>query len=463
MPRLSLTRLPIRLRLTLLFTGVMAILLAALGGFLYLRFRSDLDYNIDQSLRARAQEISNLVRNEALAHEQGPGEALPGHGQNFVQILDRRGGVRAASAGLPKSPLLSATEITRALRGPLLLQRGERQRMYAMPVQGGRSIVVAGVLLAERDAAFDKLEDALLTGGPLALALAFAAAYGLAAAALRPVESMRRRAATISSTDTDARLPLPQSVDEIHRLGATLNEMLDRLRDGLERERSFLADASHELRTPLAVLKAELEVTLREKGSTGQLRAAVASAVEEADHIIGLAEDLLVLARAEQGQISIQPRPVTLEELMWALSERLRPIAEHAGRPLLVSSTGGPETVSADLDRLGQALSNLLDNALRYGRGQVRFKATLRERQLELHVTDEGPGFAAEFLPRAFERFSRSDPARSRGGAGLGLAIVQMIAHAHHGAAHAANQPSGGADVWLSIPAESGGRPSLSE
>ena len=454
MSRLSIEwRLPIRLKLTLLFTGVMAVLLAALSGFLYLRFRSDLDYNINQSLRARAAEIASLVRNQDVAHEQGPGEALPGRGENFVQILDPDGKRDRRQRRIPHPTAADDRgEVRRAATRPLLLQRGQSLRLYAIPVNHGSSIVVAGVSLAERNAAYDNLEDTLVTGGPLALVLATVLAYGLAAAALRPVESMRRRAASISASEPDARLPLPSSVDEVHRLGSTLNEMLDRLQDGLQRERTFLADASHELRTPLAVLKAELEVTLREDGTVAQLRDALSSAAEETDRIIRLAEDLLVLARAEQGQLPIQRRRVTLTELLGKLGERLEPIAEHAGRSLEIDDQEFELIVEVDLDRLGQALGNMLDNALRYGRGTVSLGALVRERFLELHLIDEGPGFDAEFLPRAFERFSRQDPARSRGGAGLGLSIVRVIAQAHGGYADARNPPQGGADVWLRIP-----------
>jgi signal transduction histidine kinase len=443
--------LPIRLKLTLLFTCVMAVLLTALSGFLYLRFRSDLDYNINQSLQGRAQEIVSLVRGVDIEQDHSDYDPLPGRGEDFVQIIDRHGHVLAASAGFEHPALLTPSEIDRAVSHSLLLSRHERSRLFSLPISHGGAIVVAGVLLAERDAALDKLDDALVTGVPIALLLASIAAYGLAAAALRPVESMRRRAETISSGEVGARLPLPESIDEIHRLGSTLNEMLDRLHDGLERERAFVADASHELRMPLTVLKAELEVTLREDGDARQLRSALTSATEEADRIIRLAEDLLVLARAEQGQLPVQLRKMRLRDLIWTLGERFKPVAAYAiNTPPLCN--GSEIVVAADPDRIAQALGNLLDNASRYGEAEIHFDVTVDEGLLQMHVIDDGPGFSTDFLPRAFERFSREDPARSRGGAGLGLAIVQMIAEAHNGGAHAANLPDGGADVWLSIP-----------
>ena len=166
MPRLSaLRRLPIRLKLTLLFTGVMAVLLAALSVFLYLHFRSDLDYNIDQSLRARAQEIASLVRGVDIERDHSAYDPLPGRGENFVQILDRQGRVLAASPGYDRPALLAGGEIAGAAEQPLLTQRHQQSRLFSMPINHGSAIVVAGVSLAERDAALDKLDDALVTGG----------------------------------------------------------------------------------------------------------------------------------------------------------------------------------------------------------------------------------------------------------------------------------------------------------
>jgi signal transduction histidine kinase len=262
---------------------------------------------------------------------------------------------------------------------------------------------------------------------------------------------MRARAATISSGDVGARLPLPDSLDEVHRLGSTLNEMLARLEQGLEHERAFVADASHELRSPLAVLKAELEVALLENGTPDELRAAVGSAVEETDRVIALAEDLLVLARAEQGSLPLNARQVNADDLVGEIRDAYEPAATQAGRALIARLEDGP-LLTGDPEQLQRALSNLVDNALRYGRGPISIQTRTCGDSVELHVTDQGPGFPPELLAHAFARFTRGDNARTRGGVGLGLAIVQAIAHAHHGQAHAANRPDGGADVWLTLP-----------
>jgi two-component system, OmpR family, sensor kinase len=456
-------RLPIRWRLTLMFAGVMAVLLAALIAFLYLHFRSDLDYNINTSLRARAQEVASLVRDDTNADAAGDLGTLPIRGDNFVQVLDRSGRVLGASAGFGSPALLTAGERRSSARSAALIQRGNRFRLYALPLEEGRRIVVVGVFLSERDSALDKLDDALVLGVPPALVLASLAAYLLAAAALRPVEQMRRRAALISTDEIGTRLPLPESHDEIQRLGMTLNAMLDRLQDGLVRERLFVANASHELRTPLAVLKAELEVSLRERGSEDQLRLAMTSAIEETDRIIKLAEDLLLLARAQDGTLPLEAAPMAVADLLSELEDRFGGRIERAGRRLAIDrgTVPGDAVVRVDPDRVNQAVANLVDNTLRYGDGPVTFSARISAGDVELHVSDAGAGFGDEFVARAFDRFSRADPARGRGGVGLGLAIVRTIAQAHGGDAGAANLPGGGADVWLRIPlaAQSESRP----
>ena len=450
----DLRRLPIRWRLTFVFAGVMAVLLAGLIAFVYFHFRSDLDYNIDGSLNARAQEVASLIRNENAADTRGALGTIPNQGENFVQVLDDAGRVLGASAGHANPPLLSVAEIRTAERAPRLIERGNRYRLYAMPVQKGRRIVVAGVSLATRDAALDKLDDSLWIGVPPALVLASIAAYFLAAAALAPVERMRRRAAMISTDEISTRLPLPEANDEIQALGRTLNAMLDRLQQGLTRERQFVANASHELRMPLAVLKAELEVTLRERGGEVAMRAAMRSAIEETDRIVKLAEDLLLLARAHDGTLPLAPVPLDVVELIAELGERFEPIVARSGRALVLDCGQLPAgtLVHTDPDRIRQAISNLIDNSLRYGAGDVTLSATRVGHRVELHVADRGAGFGDELLGRAFDRFSRADLARGRGGVGLGLTIVRTIARAHGGDACARDLPQGGADVWITIP-----------
>ena len=440
-----LRRLPVRLRLTLVYAGVMAVILSGLGVFLYFHFESGLDRALNQELRARAGEVAAFTDNGTTT--TGPLSASQSEGE--AEVLDAGGRLLASTpVGIP--PLLTPAEAVAAARRPALIQPKERIRLYAIPADGGRRVIVAGVPLDEHEHALETLGAALLLGGPLALLVASGVGYLLAAAALRPVELMRRRAATISSGDTGARLPLPESRDELQRLGMTLNEMLARLELGLEHERAFVANASHELRSPLSVLKAELEVALMEGGDVEHLRGSVASAIEETDRIVALAEGLLVLASAEQGLLALEREEVDTESLIRDVAERCAPLASQRGRDLDVVADGAC-AVSGDRARLEQALGNLIENALRHGRGSVTVYQRRVGDRVELGVADRGDGFPAEFLPEAFDRFTRADPSRPRGGTGLGLAIVRAIAHAHDGTVQAGNRTGGGAEVWISL------------
>ena len=325
-------------------------------------------------------------------------------------------------------------------------------RLLATPVEapGGKEIVVVGATTDAREESFTDLLQLLLIGLPAALILASIAGYGVAAAALRPVEAMRARAEEISTAAPDERLPVPATRDEVARLGETLNEMLARLGDALERERTFVADASHELRTPLAILRTELELALAQDRPPEELRAALASAAEETDRLTQLSEDLLTIAQTERGELPLRPEPLRLGDTFEAVERRFARRAGEAGRRIEVGEGGELEPV-ADWLRLDQAIGTMVDNALRYGAGTIELSARPAGDTVEIHVTDEGEGFPPAFLDRAFERFSRA-PGVREGGSGLGLAIVATVAEAHGGSAHAANRPQGGADVWVVIP-----------
>jgi signal transduction histidine kinase len=323
-----------------------------------------------------------------------------------------------------------------------------------LAVPDGERVLVLARPLRQTEETLHRLFGGLLVAGPIGLLLATLGGYLLAAAALRPVESMRRRASAISATTPGARLPVPPSRDEIRDLAETLNEMLARLEAALEHERRFVADASHELRTPLALLKAELELALRRPRTAEQLRAAVESAAEETDRLVLLAEDLLLIARSDQEVLGLRIEPVDLGALARSTADRFVERASSVQRRVDVEIPSRTE-VSADRLRLEQALRNLVDNALGYGEGTITITARPVGDAIEIHVVDEGQGFSQEVAARAFERFARGDDARTRGGSGLGLAIVEAVAQAHGGAAGIA--PSGkGADVWISLPARPG-------
>lgn len=452
-----LSRLPIRIRLTLVFAGVIALVLAATGAFVYVRVGSALTSSLDRDLRARADDVSTLALRTGPAdpHEFAGGEGV-------AQLLGAGGRVLRATPRLERRPLLSSAELARARRGPVTLTRpalpgfGEGSwRLLATPVpaRGEAAVAVVAASLEPREEALHHLVAQLLLGGAGALLLASLAGYALAAAALRPVERMGRKAAAISLRGDDRRLPVPPARDEIAKLGARLNDMLARIEGAFAHERRFLADASHELRTPLAVLKTELELALRRPRSHEELEEVLRSAQEETDRLARLAEDLLVIARADQGALPVRLSPSPAAEILHGVAEHFDERAAAAGRRIVTRCPVGLE-VLCDPIRVGQALGNLVDNALRHGDGDVTIAARCRDDEVEFHVSDGGDGFPPAFLPRAFERFSRADEGRSGDGSGLGLAIVEAIAEAHGGSAGARNRRGGGSDVWLSLPRE---------
>ena len=439
-------RIPLRLKLTLVFTGVMAVLLAAAGIALSVLVASNLDSTIDDGLAARAGDQAAV----AIATRGNEDARLERSGETFAQVFDG-GRVRATTPRAEGAPLLTREELQRATRGSLVTERrlgSTTLRLYARPA--GPYVVVVGESLAQREKALDSLRALLVIGGPLALLLASLVGYVMAAAALRPVERMRRRAAQISAQESGERLPVPLANDEIGRLGRTLNEMLSRLEAAFARERAFVSDASHELRTPLAILRTELELALRGEHTREELEDALRSAAEETERLSGLAEDLLVIARSDQGRLPVRIEDLEAGDVLARVAGRFQTRARVEGRPLRPDPSPGV-IVRADPARLEQALANLVDNALSYGDGTVELTASQHNGTVEIHVRDEGPGFPPAFLPRAFERFTRADEARSRGGTGLGLAIASAVATAHGGTAHAVNR-NPGADVWIALP-----------
>jgi signal transduction histidine kinase len=430
----------------------MAIVLAATGLFLYVRLGSALDSTIDQGLRARAADVAALVEQADTGLRES--RNLRGPNSGFAQIVNLQGTVVDSTPGFAARPLLDANQLARTRAGRAFVERtvGDQPvRLLAVPVaaQDQKLVVIVGASLEPRAGALADLQGQLLVGGPIALLLASLAGYLLAASALRPVERMGERAATISAASPGRRLPVPRAADEISRLGGRLNDMLARLEAALERERALVSNASHELRTPLALLKTEIELALDEPDSAPALAAALRSAGEETDRLAQLADDLLLLARVDSGELPLRRTRVSIAELLDAIATRFGRRADAAGRTIeVVAPTGLVALI--DRRRHEQALTNLVENALRHGTGTVRLEAVERPDAFVLHVSDRGQGFPPDFLERAFERFSRADG--SQGGAGLGLAIVAAIAHAHGGTATASNPPAGGADVALIVP-----------
>jgi two-component system, OmpR family, sensor kinase len=436
-----LSRLPIRARLTAAFALATMLVLVGAGLFTHVRLRADLDEALNAGLRDRAAAAATEAEPTVFDEPE----------ERFVRLVAPDGRVLMA-LGAARGPVLLGAELREAASGERWVERRVAgiegtARVLARPADAD-TVVVAGQSLEDRDDTLAGLRASFALGIPLAVVVASLLGWGLAGAGLAPVEAMRRRADEISLEGAGEQLPLPAARDEIFRLGETLNAMLDRLRRAFEREQRFVADASHELRTPIAVVKAELEGTLRSGELGPEARESLVAATEECDHLAQLAEDLLVLARAGDGRLPVRPEALALRPLLEGVRERFADRAAVRGRPIHVDAEPGL-TVSADPLRLRQALSNLLDNALRHGEGDVLLSAGREGGGVELRVSDGGAGFPAGAEDWAFERFAHGDGARTGGSAGLGLAIVRAVAEAHGGEAAICPGPRTAVRLWL--------------
>ena len=439
------------------FAIVISVLFAAIGIGLYLTVAAALLDEVDTGLRLRMA----TVRTDELAHLNDPGTSSRGlvePGEGLVQVLATDSTVLQTSPASLPDAVLSAHDIQR-VTAPTTFQRkipgiADTARLLAVPGRVGARpvVIVAGASMQDRADTLRLVTLFLGIAAPLAVLLASAAGWRIAGTALNPVERMRRQASAVAVSGLDRRLTVPPGNDEIARLGRSLNEMLDRLQDVFAAERHFLDTASHELRTPLATLRTELDLALARPRTLAQTRAALLSASQEADHLARLAEDLLVLSRAVQGQLPVHRTETSLGDLVTASVARWGPRAAEADVSL-VSSVAQIQTY-VDALRMRQAIDNLLDNAIRHCRpgGDVRIDVRITNGAAEISVSDDGAGFPADAPALQPDAGAQSHPA----GFGLGLTIVRAIVESHGGTLRLANRPEGGAVVVLAVPVDDG-------
>lgn len=402
----------LRMRLSLMFALATAVALAIAGLAFVAQLHVSVDASLDPGLRAQLADV---------ADDLSAGDPEPPGTGTLIQVVAPDGRVLSSSAGT--AALLTDAQRRQALGG---------ETSFTAQIGADRTRVLAA--------------PATRAGAPVVVAVG-----------ARTDERMRREAAEISDRDLDRRLGVPTTRDEIAALGTTINALLARLQGALHRERGFVADAGHELRTPLAILHAELELAARPGRSREALVEAINEAGAETDRLIRLAEDLLLLARADNHQPFLHPQRLSVPDLLNAAA---RGAATRATEHEVTVAVHVPPIldVAADPDRLRQAVDNLLDNATRHSPrgGVVDLPAGVAcSGALTIEVVDRGSGFPVDFLPHAFDRFRRAGDARSRddGGSGLGLSIVRAIVRAHGGQVVATNRAGGGAAVRIELPA----------
>ncbi len=449
----------IRVRLTLWYVALLALILLAFGTFLYASLSRTLHDEVDRALADEARSALDTldVRDGVARLGETPDGLVSG---TLVVLTDVQG--QPLNANVPAATVLPLAASAREARsGPLLTTvalRGDEWRVLSQPVDvGGQTTAVLQVARSEQgvEVALDRLLLLMGLAVPLTLLLAVAGGLFLASRALGPIDRITRTAARIGAADLSRRLALPPSPDEVGRLAATFDRMLDRLEEAFARQRRFTADASHELRTPLALLTSRADVALDRPRTLAEYREALTGIRDDAARMAQLLGELLTLARADRGQDLLARESVALADLVADTLAALEPLATDR-QVTLQAGALLPCTVTGDQTRLTQLLINLLDNALKYtpAGGQVTVRLARDADMAILSVADTGIGIPPEYLPRLFERFYRVDTARARneGGAGLGLAIAEWIAQAHGGTIAVTSRSGDGSVFSVRLP-----------
>ncbi|GIU87573.1 MAG: hypothetical protein KatS3mg009_2088 [Acidimicrobiia bacterium] len=436
----------VSLRVRLTAALVLVVVPALAGGWLLLArdLEHELSDAVTKELRIRVDDVL------------AAGDAVVSDDDVAAQVVDRANRVLAPPGA---SPILTDAEVAAVGASARLTDRavpgvGEHARILAYP--DGERVVVAAASTATVERARRRMLLLLGVAAPAAVVFVAGAGWLLTGAALRPVRRMTRRAEQLSVLEPASRLPLPPGDDEIAQLGRTLNRMLARIEATVARERVFIDDASHELRTPIALLRAELELALLDLDDPQATRASLESALEEAHRLTRLTESLLLLARADAGQLGGRVEPVDLTAAVTRVAART-PVRPGVDLELPAER---PAVVLGDGPLLERLVANLLSNGLRHCDRRVRVEVRVADEQVHLAVADDGRGFPPALLDRIFDRFVRTGAGGGARGtrAGLGLAIVAAIAHRFGARVDAANGPPlGGAVVRVRFPAPGAG------
>jgi heavy metal sensor kinase len=339
-------------------------------------------------------------------------------------------------------------------------ERGYRVAAEPATIFGKRYLVAAAYPLHGNSETLERVGGAYFIAIPVLLLIAAFGGYFLAAHSLSPVASMSARAAEISSTNLNERLPVGSRRDELSSLAEVVNGLLERLEQAFAQQRRFMADASHELRTPVAILRTEADVTLsRPTRTEAEYRDSVAVMRDSARRLGRIVDDLFLLARADAGHVPLRRAPLYLEEVVDEAARAVRAIAQERGVTIDVSQLEDSPFVG-DADLLGRLLLNLLDNAIKHtpNGGKVTLSLQRVGREYHISVADTGAGIPTDAQSQIFDRFYRIDKARSReaadetSGAGLGLAIARWIAEAHNGRLELARSDARGSEFLVSLP-----------
>lgn len=461
----------IRVRLTLWYTGLLAITFLILGGITYSLVAYTLYEETDSSLRSVATTLAEHAKNKTREYSAPDVDEIFRRFfgfppvEHYLEWLDPFGNYEKGFSGQKGYPLTQEAK-ENALRGiatfeTIALTGTYPVRVLTWPVlESGKLINVVRVGMSRKGfySAMYRFLLIVLILLPVALLFAGGSGWILARRALKPVDSMTETARRIGAGQLDARLEMAGTKDELDRLAETLNDMLGRLDDAFTEMRQFTADASHELQTPLTIIRGEMEVALRSQRSPEEYETVLRSALEEIERISRIVEGLLLLARADAGVLRMDLQPVDLVHLVEEVLDQTALLARKKSIDLIMGNTEPLET-AGDFMHLRRLFLNLVDNGIKYTPpgGVIKVSIEQKGETAILSVKDTGPGIPPEEQEKVFQRFFRSQEARSagQGGSGLGLSIAKSIAEAHGGKLELESTPDEGSVFRVYLPLRS--------
>jgi heavy metal sensor kinase len=439
----------------------MAAALCALSLLAFVGMRHSIHSTVDEQLQDRMNAVREAVslslqtdNIDTLRSELDEDSELRPQ-SDLLQVWNDQGNVIYQSAplksnGLPHpvgSPHTDTVWISgepvRVLQDSIMVNR----RLYHIQV---------AARMEEFQEALGRFRKRLLIFAPLALLLASALGYWMSRRALAPVDQITQTAQKINAHNLSARLTVPGSGDELQRLAETLNQMLQRIEEALDRVSRFSADASHELRTPITIMRTRAELALRRPRTLAENQHTLEQLHTELIHTSELLDNLMLLARADSDVEQLRFVPEDIEHVLKNVLAQVSPIADEKQVSLHATLPQHPIWVSGDRQLLQRLFLILIDNAVKYTPplGQVAIALTVEDGMTIVSVRDTGVGISSEDLPRIFDRFYRADKARTRelGGAGLGLSIGRWIAEAHGGLVRVESQPGTGSTFRVVLP-----------
>jgi heavy metal sensor kinase len=482
----------IRFKIVLWYTLILALVLSAFSGLVYINLRRNLYVDIDEMLELKAEGVADSIETywateKADAAESGASaeqfskidninflriaqrwvteqSSDPKLAGIFVDIIGPRGEQLASSSGLsgklyfPRRRLMEMSR-GRATVGITAVKDGSGKnvalRSFLKPIMEKGRLVYVVQVSSTLDAAqvpLRKLRFVFLVFLPLTALLSVVAGFLLARLLLMPLKRIIGGMHAVTADNLKHRIEVPDTRDEIRELADNFNAMLDKLDGSFSSQQQLIQDISHELRTPLTILKGEMELALKRVRSTEEYTATLQSGLEEIDRISRIVEDLLVLSRFDGRGVSLDLTRVRLDELLAGIIDDVRLLAERKKTRVELSAV--PAAINADEHHLRRVFLNLIDNALKYTPEGGGITITVNDdlAQASVRIADTGPGIPEESLPFIFNRFYRVDKARSSEGFGLGLSIAQSIIQAHHGRITVENSPGSGSVFTVFLP-----------